>query len=74
MKPAWLLNDLYVNPIYRGKGVSVRLIDEAKELVRDTNSYGMMLETGRTNDIGNKLYPRSGFELDVDHNFYSWEA
>lgn len=74
LKHAWLLNDLYVNPNSRGKGVSIALIDEAKELVRDTNSHGMMLETDKTNDIGNKLYPRTGFELDKDHNFYSWEV
>lgn len=72
MKRLWLLNDLYVNSNYRGQGISIQLIDKAKELAINTHSAGLMLETAKTNDIGNKLYPRAGFELDTDHNFYSW--
>ena len=71
MKPMWLLNDLYVAPEYRGKGISKQLIDRAKKLAHDTNAAGIALETEKNNDIGNQLYPRTGFELD-DHNFYSW--
>ena len=74
MKRAWLLNDLYVNPEYRGRGVSVTLIDEAKELARSTKSHGLMLETDKTNNIGNNLYRRTRFELDKEHNFYSWKV
>lgn len=71
MKRTWLLNDLFVAPEYRGKGVSKQLIDRAKDLARATNAAGVALETEKSNDIGNKLYPNSGFELD-DHNFYFW--
>lgn len=74
MKRVWLLNDLFVNPDFRGNGISVGLIDCAKQLARDTNAAGLSLETGKSNTIGNKLYPRTGFVLDVDHNFYSWEG
>ena len=74
MKRLWLLNDLYVNATYRGQGVSVKLIDKAKELAHETKAVGLMLETAKTNAIGNKLYPRTGFELDTDHNYYSWDA
>jgi ribosomal protein S18 acetylase RimI-like enzyme len=73
MKRFWLLNDLYVSPEQRGKGISVLLIDKAKELCRQTGSAGMMLETAKSNDIGNKLYPRAGFTLDDAHNYYSWD-
>ena len=74
MKRLWLLNDLYVNATYRRQGVSVKLIDKAKELAHETKAVGLMLETAKTNAIGNKLYPRTGFELDTDHNYYSWDA
>ncbi len=73
MKRLWLLNDLFVSPDYRGKGISLQLIDKAKELARETNACGLMLETAKTNMIGNNLYPHAGFELDSDHNFYSWD-
>jgi GNAT superfamily N-acetyltransferase len=73
MKKLWLLNDLYVNSAFRGKGISVALIEKAKELARQTSAAGLMLETAKTNEIGNKLYPKTGFELDSEHNVYSWD-
>lgn len=72
MKRYWLLNDLYVNKHYRGKGFSKELIEEAKELCRSTNACGVLLETGKNNEIGNQLYPSCGFELYDSVNFYEW--
>ncbi len=74
MKKAWLLNDLFVSDDYRGKGISIQLIDRAKKLVRESQAFGMMLETEKTNDIGNKLYPRTGFKQNEIANFYEWEV
>jgi GNAT superfamily N-acetyltransferase len=68
----WLLNDLFVSPSHRGKGISMLLIDAAKGLAKDTKSEGLILETAKDNIIGNELYPKAGFELDEDHNYYSW--
>lgn len=72
MKRLWLLNDLFVVENHRGLGVSVLLINKAKELCIETNSCGIVLETAKSNDIGNKLYPKAGFSMDLDHNYYSW--
>ncbi|MDW5289942.1 GNAT family N-acetyltransferase [Formosa sp. PL04] len=72
MEKLWLLNDLFVNPDFRGKGVSISLIEKAKNLVRETNACGMFLETSKSNLIGNKLYPKTGFELNNDSNYYEW--
>jgi ribosomal protein S18 acetylase RimI-like enzyme len=72
MKKLWLLNDLYVHPNFRGMKVSVKLIDRAKQLARETDSAGLMLETAKSNTIGNNLYRKTEFSLDTDHNFYSW--
>jgi GNAT superfamily N-acetyltransferase len=72
MKRLWLLNDLYVDQRYRGKHISVMLIDRAKLLVKETHAVGMILETTKSNVVGNKLYPRAEFVLDQDHNYYSW--
>lgn len=73
MKRLWLLNDLYVLSEYRGLGISVGLIQKAKELCVTTDSCGMILETARNNEIGNKLYHKTGFILDEEHNYYSWD-
>lgn len=72
MQRFWLLNDLYVNANYRRQGFSVGLIERAKKLCRDSGACGMMLETAKSNNEGNQLYPKTGFELDIDHNYYTW--
>lgn len=72
MKRYWLLNDLYVNENHRGKGFSKELIDKAKEMAKSTDACGILLETGKSNDIGNKLYPSCGFEIYDEVNFYEW--
>ncbi|MDQ1161135.1 GNAT superfamily N-acetyltransferase [Chryseobacterium sp. SORGH_AS 447] len=72
MKRYWLLNDLFVNESYRGKGFSKQLIERAKEMAKSTDACGILLETGKSNDIGNKLYPSCGFELYDEVNFYEW--
>lgn len=72
MKRYWLLNDLFVNENYRGKSFSKQLIEEAKELAKSTDAAGILLETGKSNDIGNKLYPSCGFEIYDEVNFYEW--
>lgn len=74
MKRFWLLNDLYVASEFRGQGFSKALIERAKQLCRESDACGMMLETAKDNHIGNGLYPRTGFTLDEDHNFYYWDV
>lgn len=73
MKKLWLLNDLFVDPRYRGQGFSKQLIERSKQLCHETNACGLILETAKSNDIGNQLYPRAGFALDQEHNYYSWD-
>jgi GNAT superfamily N-acetyltransferase len=72
MKRLWLLNDLYVMPEHRGKGISKELMERCKSLARESNACGLMLETAKSNRIGNQLYPSCGFVLDQDHHYYSW--
>jgi GNAT superfamily N-acetyltransferase len=72
MGKLWLLNDLFIHPAHRGHGFAHLLMERAKQLARETNAVGVMLETAKTNDIGNKLYPKAGFELDTQFNWYHW--
>ena len=73
MQRLWLLNDLFVAKDHRGKGVSKQLIECSKELCKQTNACGLILETAKTNIVGNQLYPKVGFLLDNEHNYYSWD-
>ncbi len=70
MKRLWLLNDLFVKEEFRGQGFSKTLIERAKQLAQETGACEIMLETAKTNDIGNQLYPTMGFELGTDFNWY----
>jgi len=71
MHKMWLLNDLYVDEAYRGRGHSKRLISAAKNLCKKTTACGILLETETSNEIGNRLYPSEGFHLE-SNNFYFW--
>jgi GNAT superfamily N-acetyltransferase len=73
MKRLWLLNDLFLDQDHRGKGISKQLIEAAKNLCKQTNACGLMLETAKSNIVGNELYPKVGFSLDSEHNYYSWD-
>ena len=73
MRRLWLLNDLFVLPTYRGKGISILLLEKSKELCRQTKGCGIMLETTKSNLIGNNLYPKAGFILEDHYNYYEWE-
>lgn len=72
MKRYWLLNDLFVNENFCGKGFSKQLIFEAQEMAKTSDACGILLETGKSNDIGNQLYPSCGFEIYDEVNFYEW--
>lgn len=74
MQRFWLLNDLYVHPEWRGKGMSKLLMEAAQELARDTSAAGLILETAKNNIPGNALYPKMGFTLDTEHNYYTWDT
>jgi GNAT superfamily N-acetyltransferase len=73
MKKSWLLNDLFVLPEFRGRGISKELIGRAFQLAKDTDAAGVLLETEATNSIGNHLYPSMGFSRCEKNNFYWWE-
>ena len=70
----WLLNDLFVQPESRGQGISLQLLDRAKKLASETNAIGILLETEKSNQIGNQLYPRAGFKIEVSSNYYFWTS
>ena len=71
MQRLWLLNDLFVLPEFRGKGISKALLEACKSHAVETGACGLMLETEKNNRIANRLYLSTQWELDEDHNYYS---
>jgi len=74
MKRMWLLNDLFVLSEYRGRGISKQLIEHCKLFCEANHASGLLLETAKSNEVGNCLYPKAGFKLDTDHNYYCWDT
>jgi hypothetical protein len=45
----------------------------AKNLALKTNAAGLLLETEKNNQVGNRLYLSTGFAMNETSNFYWWE-
>ncbi len=69
MESMYILNDLYVKPDYRNKGIGEALLDRAKHLCRSENNKGLGLQTAFDNPAQN-LYTRLGFVKDTDLFFF----
>ncbi|MEP3209672.1 MAG: GNAT family N-acetyltransferase [Maribacter sp.] len=73
LQAVFILNDLYVKPTSRGKGVGEALLNRAKELCRERNYKGLALETGVKNPA-QQLYEKLGWEKDTDCFHYFWTS
>jgi ribosomal protein S18 acetylase RimI-like enzyme len=70
MKRFWVLNDLFVLEVYRRMGVAKALIKAASQFAKENKAAGLLLETEKSNVIGNQLYPACGFRQYDESNFY----
>lgn len=71
MEPMYILNDLYVDPAFRNKGIGEALLNESKELCKSKNFKGVGLETALDNPA-QKLYERLGWDKDESYLHYFW--
>ena len=72
MQRTYVLNDLFVSELARGRGVGAALMEHAKKFARATGSKGLTLETSVDNPA-QKLYHRMGWVKDTEVNHYTWE-
>ena len=67
----WQLNDLYVVPEARQRGVARALLERARQLAEDTGASGLGLETGKDNHPAQKLYEQLGWKREEE--FFRYE-
>ena len=67
-KPAWILNDLYVSPEARRKGVGKQLMEAAKEMAIASGAAWLELATAKDNKVAQALYRRLGYKLDEKYD------
>ncbi|MEO8664477.1 MAG: GNAT family N-acetyltransferase [Ignavibacteria bacterium] len=74
MKKIWILNDLFVHPDHRRKGVAEELIYKTKSFAAETKAKGVILETHDDNTEAQNLYDKTGFVKDEEHYYYYVEV
>jgi len=60
--PSLILEDLYVDPEARGKGIARALLDRAKNHALQLKATGMFLETAHSNRAAQRVYERAGWQ------------
>jgi ribosomal protein S18 acetylase RimI-like enzyme len=69
MRPIWLLEDLYVAPAGRRKGVATALMAYAENFARETGAERLTLATAHDNRRAQSLYKRLGY-VKEEHFWY----
>ncbi|MCY0935553.1 GNAT family N-acetyltransferase [Streptomyces sp. H34-S4] len=70
MRPAWLLNDLYVAPVGRRTGAGRALLREVLRRAREAGVSGVQLETAYDNQVAQGLYEAEGFVREEFHVYF----
>jgi GNAT superfamily N-acetyltransferase len=66
----WLLNDLFVDPASRTRGVGRALLLAARAHAESTGACGLELATAHTNVTAQRLYESLGWKLDEVFRHY----
>ena len=66
----WLLNDLYVDPASRARGIGRALLLAARAYAKATGACGLELATAHTNVAAQRLYESLGWKLDEVYRRY----
>jgi ribosomal protein S18 acetylase RimI-like enzyme len=70
----WNLNDLYVVPAARKRGVARALMERARRLAEETGASGLGLETAKDNFPAQKLYEQLGWKREEEFFRYELKA
>ncbi|MBP1556757.1 MAG: GNAT family N-acetyltransferase [Oscillospiraceae bacterium] len=70
LKPQWILNDFFVDPVCREKGCGRKLMDFVKDYFSD-KAKGFILVTDKTNHTANSFYDKNGWETG-EYDFYTF--
>jgi ribosomal protein S18 acetylase RimI-like enzyme len=69
MRPIWFLEDLYVEPSARRKGIAAGLLKYAEEFARSTGAERLTLATAHDNEAAQAVYRKLGY-LREEHFWY----
>lgn len=70
MSKLWILNDLYVDAEYRGRGIGRKLLHQARMNAVQTGAKGLNLSTQHHNQAAQRLYESEGYVKDDEFIAY----
>ena len=70
MKKLWILNDLFVHPDSRKKGVASKLLEAATQFAIETKAKALTLKTAQDNLPAQALYSSLGWKLNTRFQTY----
>ncbi len=71
LAPTFVLEDLFVKPEARDRGVGAALLDGAKQHAVTCGASGMFLETAHGNRAAQRLYESAGWKLEAEFRKYN---
>jgi GNAT superfamily N-acetyltransferase len=74
MTTAWILEDLFVRPVSRNRGIGSALLQRAEAFVRENGAARISLTTAHTNLPAQRLYEANGYALDDVFRTYHLEV
>jgi ribosomal protein S18 acetylase RimI-like enzyme len=73
MTKTWFLEDIFVDPQARKRGLGSALLDEAENFARSTGATRISLTTAHSNLTAQRVYLSAGYEHDEVFRTYSLE-
>ena len=70
LRPMWILNDLFVAPLWRKSGVARALMMRARQFGMEHQAVELMLETATDNLNAQRLYESLGWKRDTEFCTY----
>lgn len=64
MGKIWIVNDLYVLPDHRGRGIAGMLLDAAREMAYQDKAIRIVLSTAKDNVQAQRIYEAKGYVQD----------
>lgn len=70
MKRIWILNDLYIDPVFRRMGLGTELMGKAAGFAMQDGAKGLSLATQHHNVTAQAMYVKLGYEKDAEFSQY----
>ena len=71
LSPTLIIEDLFVDPSARGRGIATALLERAKAHARQHGAPALYLETAHTNRAAQRVYERAGWKIETEFRKYN---